>query len=198
MIERVDVTGIILCGGKGSRLNGLDKPLIALDERRIVDLMIERLLGQVGQLVLSCSRNVALYEALGHQVAVDNEPGRGPLAGLYESFSVVTTEWALTMPGDIPFLPDSLVYRLRNDAYENGVAVPITQGQRQNLCLLLNRSMRQKLCHFYEGGGRAAKHWLDDNNVNATDLSDLSANFFDVNTLEDLREAKSRLIHSSN
>lgn len=193
MIDRSQITGIILCGGRGSRLDGLDKPLIELGRKRIVDFIVESLHKQVGTIVISCSRNVALYEALQQGVVLDSEPGRGPLAGIYESFEAVSTEWALTTPGDVPFLPDSLVFRLQHDALAHGIAVPSIDGQRQNLCLLLNRNMRDELSAFYKKGGSAVKHWLNDNDVASTDLSDLAVGFADVNTSNELQQAKSRL-----
>lgn len=193
MLERSEITGIILCGGRGSRLDGLDKPLIELGRKRIVDYIIASLHKQVGRIVISCSRNVALYEALQQGVVVDSEPGRGPLAGIYETFAAVSTEWVLTTPGDVPFLPDSLVMRLQNDALAQGIAVPSVNGQRQNLCLLLNRSKREELSAFYKKGGSAVKHWLNDNGVASTDLSELAVGFADVNTSNDLERAKSRL-----
>ncbi|MCY4142619.1 MAG: molybdenum cofactor guanylyltransferase [Gammaproteobacteria bacterium] len=193
MIDREDITAIILCGGRGSRLDGLDKPLIDIGGKRIVDCMIDCLSTQVGAMIVSCSRNVALYEALGHKVVVDSDPGRGPLAGLYECFSHVETEWAFTTPGDVPFIPESVVARLQQDALENGIAVPTIDGQRQNLCLLLNKTNRDELCEFYVRGGGAVKHWLNDHGKSATDLSDLAPGFFNVNTSEELAQAKSKL-----
>ena len=192
MINKSDITGVILCGGRGARLSGLDKPLIDLGTQRIVDCMIERLRDQVHDIILSCSRNVALYEALGYRVAVDGEPGEGPLAGLHESFAFVDTEWALTSPGDIPFISKTLVDSLQVDAEHRGVAVPSIQGQHQNLCLLINREKRESLSDFYLNGGRAVKQWLQQCEISATDLSELSLDFLNVNTIYELKEARNR------
>lgn len=192
VIEKSSITGVILCGGRGARLSGLDKPLIDLGNQRIVDCMIERLRDQVCDLTLSCSRNVALYEALGFRVVVDGEPSEGPLAGLHESFSKVETEWVLTTPGDVPFIPRTLVDRLSEDALSRGVSVPMIQGQRQNLCMILGKKERESLSEFYVEGGRAVKEWLQQRNIPATDLSDLVSDFLNVNTMYELNEARSR------
>ncbi len=192
MIEKANITGIILCGGRGARLSGLDKPLIDLGNQRIVDCMIERLRDQVCDLILSCSRNVALYEALGFHVVVDGEPSEGPLAGLHESFSRVETDWVLTTPGDVPFIPTTLVDRLRRDALNQGVAVPSIEGQQQNLCMLIGKAKRESLSDFYIKGGRAVKEWLQQRNIPATDLSDMALDFLNVNTMYELNEARSR------
>ncbi|MXW53641.1 MAG: NTP transferase domain-containing protein [Gammaproteobacteria bacterium] len=192
VIEKANITGIILCGGRGARLSGLDKPLIDLGSKRIVDCMIERLSDQVCDLILSCSRNVALYEALGYRVVVDGEPSEGPLAGLHESFSRVETEWVLTTPGDVPFIPRSLVDRLTEDALSRGVSVPSIQGQQQNLCMILGTQERESLSEFYIKGGRAVKEWLQQHIIPSTDLSDIAQDFLNVNTMYELNEARSR------
>lgn len=192
MIEKSDVTGIVLCGGRGARLGGHDKPLIDIGNERMIDSVCGRLANQVNSLIISCSRNVALYESLGHEVVVDNEDERGPLAGLYVAFQRVTTEWALTVPGDTPFIPLNLVERLEAQALRHGVAVPYSDGERQNLCLLIDVENRRKLAAYHEDGGSAVKYWLDDLDCGTTDLTDLDDEFLNVNTPDDLSIAESR------
>ena len=189
MIRREDTTGIVLCGGKGSRLNGEDKPLLELGSQRMIDHVCDRLAPQVDSIVISCSRNVAIYEGLHHRLCVDRENDRGPLAGLSEAFELVQSEWVVTTPGDTPFLSLSLVERLGVLAESQGVAVPTVDGYRQNLCLLLNRARREELQGFYENGGTAVKDWLDDIAIHATDLTDIESSFFNVNTEAELTDA---------
>ena len=193
MIDRQDLTAVVLCGGKGARLHGQDKPLVMVESRRIIDYLLEQLEPQVSRILLSCSRNVALYEAIGHQVVVDSEPARGPLAGIVEAMQFVTTEWMLTVPGDVPFLPTSLVNRLSKNAQEQGVAVPLVSGQRENLFLLMNSARQQDLSNFYEEGGTAVKYWLEKKFVQPTELSDLASCFLNVNTPANLTEMKQKI-----
>ena len=195
-IKREDITAVVLCGGQGARLHGQDKPLISVESRRIIDYVLERLEPQVGQVFLSCSRNVALYEAIGHPVVVDSEPARGPLAGIVEAMQSITSSWMLTVPGDVPFLPTTLVSRLSIDAEQHGVAVPRVDGQRENLFLLANLARRQELAEFYEQGGIAVKYWLDQTAIQPTDLSDIASCFLNVNTPANLNELK-QIIESS-
>lgn len=187
---REDVTAIVLCGGKGSRLDGQDKPLVELHGRRLIERICERLERQVKQIVISCSRNVAIYEAMGYALAVDKELNQGPLAGLTEAFPLVETEWAFTTPGDTPFIATDIVARMSADAVSNGVAVPSIRTIRQNLCLLLNSARREELIEFHARGGSAVKHWLDDVGVDATDLTGIERTFFNINTRADLEDAK--------
>ena len=192
MISVADITAVLLCGGKGARLGGQDKPLLSLSQDKLIDHLLARLQPQAGKIIISCSRNVARYEAYGLKVIVDESPNEGPLGGLQSAFSAIHTEWALTCPGDIPFLTPSLVTRMRDDAERQGIAVPFADNERQNLCLLINQKRRDDLVEFYVRGGRAVKRWLDRESIQSTDLSDLGPSFFNVNTARELEEAIER------
>ncbi len=192
MINAADITALLLCGGKGARLGGQDKPLLSLGSDKIIDHLLTRLKPQTGEIVISCSRNVARYEAYKVRIVVDESPDEGPLGGLQSAFKAVNTEWALTCPGDIPFLTRDLVTRLSLDAERQGVAVPFADNERQNLCLLINQERRNELVAFYVQGGRAVKRWLDIASIQSTDLSELGSSFFNVNTARELEEAIER------
>ena len=190
---RETVTGIILCGGKGSRLDGHDKPLLKLGKDRLVDHICERLENQVTEIIISCSRNVAIYEATHHRIAIDKELNQGPLAGLCEAFQLVETEWAFTTPGDVPFLSTDIISLLATDAREQGVGVPVVANARQNLCLLLNRDRMNQLVQFHAEGGQAVKHWLEAEEAKSTDLTNIEESFFNVNTEQELSIARARM-----
>ena len=84
MIARSDVTGIVLAGGLGRRMGGVDKGLVELDGKPMVAHAIARLAPQVGAIVVNANRNVERYAALGHPVVPDDVGGfAGPLAGLH-------------------------------------------------------------------------------------------------------------------
>ena len=191
LIDQSSITAVILCGGAGSRLDGRDKPLIQLGDRRIVEWIRDGLRPQVATIVLSCSRNVALYETFGHDVVVDEETGRGPLAGLNAALQHVQTDWTLTTPGDTPFISSSLVERLSPAAERDGIAVPEVNAVRQNLCLLMNSDRRTELMNYYETGGRAVKYWLDAIECDSVKLDELQDSFYNVNTHEELLQAES-------
>lgn len=190
-----EITAIILCGGSGTRLGGADKPLVPVHGRPLVEHVIRALAPQVSGFVLACSRDAKRYEALGHPVSIDFQPGDGPLGGIVSALPHVGTEWILTHPADVPFADASLVSRLAPAAEATGVAVPSAAGRRQNLVLLLSRQRADELARFYRHGGRAAKDWLDGQAVESVDLNDLSASFFNVNTAADLAAAGERLRH---
>ena len=87
----LDVTGLVLAGGMGRRMGGVDKGLVLLDERPMVARVIERLTRQVGAIVINANQNVERYAALGYPVVSDTIGGfAGPLAGLHAGMSAAT------------------------------------------------------------------------------------------------------------
>jgi molybdopterin-guanine dinucleotide biosynthesis protein A len=192
-VRREGITAIVLCGGSGARLGAVDKTLVPVGGRPLVTHTLEALAPQVGQFVLSCGRDPAPYEAFGHPVATDAEPGAGPLGGIISALPLVETEWILTHPGDAPSPDPHLVDRLAGTAETGGAAVPRTGDYRQNLVLLVSRSKIETLARFYRDGGRAVWHWLDDEDIESVDMDDVVESFFNVNTPGDLAIAEHRL-----
>ena len=193
MIDKEKITAIVLCGGKGSRLQNQDKPLIELAGKRIIERILDQLQTQASHILISGSRNVAIYESLGHPVIVDEESEKGPLVGLTSAFNHVETEWALTTPGDVPFLASNLVKTLAPVAMRLGVSVPLVDGIRQNLCLLINQEQRIELQEFFRSGGTATKLWLDTQQGCETEMSLFADTFFNINTPSELEQAQALL-----
>lgn len=187
------VTAILLCGGRGSRLGGEDKPLLRANGQRLVDHVIAALRPQVGRFVISCGRDAGPYLELGHPTVADLRPGDGPLGGIASALPMVETDWLLTYPGDAPFPHPLLVRRLAPVARASGIAVPSAGGHRQNLVLLLSQPMAEALALFYREGGRAVRDWLDQRQVQSVDMTDAADSFFNVNTPADLVSLAARL-----
>lgn len=187
------VTAVVLCGGAGTRLGGLDKPLLRVGDRPLVEHVISSLRAQVGGFVISCGRDAAPYAGLGYPTVTDGQPGDGPLGGIASALDPVSTDWILVYPGDAPFADASLVARLASSAEALGVAVPQASGHRQNLVLLMSRPKADELVRFYREGGRAVREWLDEQQVPSVDMSDVAESFFNVNTAADLAACERRL-----
>ncbi|MEA2025451.1 MAG: molybdenum cofactor guanylyltransferase [Chloroflexota bacterium] len=192
-MEPEEITAIVLCGGSGARLGDADKPMTRIKGRRLVEYVIAALTPQVDRFVISCGRDRASYETLGHPTVADVRPGDGPLGGIVSALPCVETDWILTHPGDAPFADASLVARLAPAAVANGIAVPRAGDYRQNLVLLISRSKVESLARFYRDGGRAVRHWLDDQGVESVDMTDVADSFFNINTAADLATCERRL-----
>lgn len=192
-VRAEDITAIVLCGGSGARLGGIDKPLLRVGDHRLIDHVVGALRRQVGGLVISCGPDVAPYRALGYPTVVDEVAGDGPLGGIVSSLPLVLSDWILTYPGDSPFADPGLVARLAPAAEASGIAVPQAEGHRQNLTLLLSRPRALALAGFHAAGGRAVRTWLDREQTTSVDMSDVADSFFNVNTPADVEACERRL-----
>ena len=168
-IDKDQITGLVLCGGRGSRMGGVDKGLQTLDGQPLVWHALERLRPQVGALAINANRHAALYARFGAPVWPDAQNDYpGPLAGMLAGLSAISTEWLVTVPCDTPRFPLDLVARLAAAAAAAGAtaAMPLTQAepgdsnsapgppQPQPVFCLLHRSLRPALQAALAAGER--------------------------------------------
>lgn len=183
-----DITGLILCGGRGSRMGGVDKGLQLLDGRRLVERVIERLAPQVDTLVVNANRNLDAYAGLGYPVVADRIEGfAGPLAGIHAGLTACATPLLATAPCDAPFLPADLVARLRAalESQPSHIAVARTVDGLQPTFALMRRDVLPDLAAFLAGGGRRIQDWCHSLPLAIVDFADAAA-FANLNSPAEL------------
>lgn len=198
MIRAEDVTGLVLAGGRGSRMGGVDK---GLQNHRGIPLALHALLRlqpQVGALLLNANRNIGAYEALGAPVWPDPIEGfAGPLAGFLAGLEHCETPWLVTVPCDTPDFPTDLVTRLAEAA--DGAAADIAYAstfedgreQAHPVFCLLRSSLSESLIAFLHQGGRKIDTWFAQHPAAAVRFADPSA-FFNANTAAELAQLQPR------
>lgn len=195
MITRAQVTGIVLAGGQGRRMGGVDKGLVELDGQPMVAHVISRLAPQVVSIVVNANQNVADYARLGHRVVSDEVRGfAGPLAGLHAGLALATTPFAVTVPCDSPFLPVDLVRRLgegleRDDAQ---LAVARTFDQPHPVFALMRVDVLAHLQAYLTGGGRKIDAWYASLRVAEVAFDDRADAFRNINTPAELKAASAQ------
>lgn len=193
-IAKEDITGLILAGGRGSRMGGADK---GLQNHRGMPLALHALLRlqpQVGSVMISANRNLAAYEAMGAPVWPDPIEGfAGPLAGLLAGLEHAETGWLVTVPCDTPDFPEDFVKRLATAASTQGadIAMVVTtedgQLRRQPVFCLLRTELLESLVEFLHSGERKIDKWTARHRT-AEVVFDDDAAFFNANTIEELRK----------
>jgi molybdenum cofactor guanylyltransferase len=184
------VSGIVLAGGQGRRMGGVDKGLVLLRGKPMVQWVLERLQPQVSEILINANQNLGAYAAFGHRVVPDELGGfAGPLAGLHAGLAAVQHPLAVTVPCDSPFLPADLVARLRAALGANDLAVAKTGEQPHPVFSLVRRSVRDHLAQFLSGGGRKIDAWYASLKVVEIPFDDEADAFRNINTREELGSA---------
>ena len=184
------VTGLILAGGKGSRMGGVDKGLQGFRGKRLVDHVYERFAPQVGGVVINANQNHEEYKTFGVRVVSDAIGGyAGPLAGLHAGLSVSKRPFLASVPCDSPFLPADLIERLYRRIDESGaeLAVAKTGDQPHPVFSLMRRGVLDHLADFLKGGGRKIDVWYATLNVVEVAFDDEPEAFSNINTREELQ-----------
>ncbi|MCW5634978.1 MAG: molybdenum cofactor guanylyltransferase MobA [Rubrivivax sp.] len=204
---RPSITGLVLAGGRGSRMGGVDKGLQELHGQPLVLHALDRLRPQVATLAINANRHLDVYARLGVPVWPDSEQGfPGPLAGMLAGLmqlEALGSEWLVTVPCDTPRFPLDLVARLHAAALAAGacVAMPVTEeprvpGERdpgeapapqpQPVFCLLHRSLREPLAAALAEGERKIDRFTRRHGHVLVPFAD-SDGFFNANTAEELQ-----------
>ena len=194
MIEQQHITVLVLAGGRGSRMGGVDK---GLQNHRGLPLALHALLRlrpQVGAVLVNANRNLAAYESFGAPVWPDPiENFQGPLVGLLAGLEHVETPWLVSVPCDTPDFPHDLVQRLADAAAANDAEIAYAttiedgQEQRQPVFCLLRAELIESLVAFLHSGGRKIDAWFGQHRAVGVRFDDPRA-FFNANTSDELAQ----------
>jgi len=197
-IAKEDITGLILAGGRGSRMGGVDKGLQNHLGIPLAMHALMRLSPQVGHMMINANRNLGAYESFGVPVwpdALADYPG--PLAGFLAGLEHCETPYLVTVPCDTPNFPEDLVSRLaaaleRDDA---DIAMASTTGadgvQVQPVFCLMKSTLMESLVGFTQSGQRKIDRWTAGHRCVEVPFDDEAA-FFNANTDDELRQLQTR------
>lgn len=201
MIHSHQITGLVLAGGRGSRMGGVDKGLQNFNGTPLALHALLRLQMQEGGLVggqmVNANRNLAAYEAFGVPVWPDTLDGyAGPLAGFMTGLERCETPYLLTVPCDTPLFPLDLAQRLaqafEDETTEIAMAGALEQdGQLrpQPVFCLIRVELMESLLVFTQAGGRKIDRWTDQHRTVIVPFDrpgDDPKAFFNTNTLAEL------------
>ena len=188
------ITGLILAGGRGTRMGHVDKGLQNFRNAPMALHVMLRLQPQVGELMINANQYLAPYESFGVPVWPDEIQGyAGPLAGMQTGLIHCTTEYMVTAPCDSPFLPTDLVQRLADGLHEAdadlAVAVTGTGATRQAhpVFCLMKASLLQHLSEYLRDGGRRIDAWYASLKIVEVAFDDEAA-FRNINTMAELKQ----------
>ncbi|QGH61309.1 molybdenum cofactor guanylyltransferase MobA [Serratia proteamaculans] len=181
-----EITGIILAGGRATRMGGDDKGLVQIAGVPLYQYVLSRLRPQVNQIAISANRNQARYGESGLPIISDLMPDfSGPLAGMLAGLEHATTEWVVFVPCDVPDFPATLVEQLWQQK-GNSLAAYTSDGERVHPTLaLLHTSLAPQLKEYLACGERKLMLFLDSAGARQITFSGQQEAFHNLNTRED-------------
>ena len=190
---KVDVDtlcGVVLAGGRGRRMGGEDKGLVAYQGRPLIEHVLQRLQPQLKRLTININRNQAHYQQYKLPLFDDLWADfRGPLAGIATAFSQCNADYLLFCPCDTPQLPEDLVARLIetiNRQSQSRLAVVASPRGLQPLFCLMHRSLEPSLLAYLARGERRVQQWIKQQQP-AICHYDSDAPFQNINSLQALK-----------
>ena len=183
------MTGVVLAGGRGRRMGGVDKGLTLLQGRPFIEWVLDRFGPQVSEVLINANRNLSEYERYGYRIIPDEIGGfAGPLAGLHRGLTEARHNLVATVPCDSPFLPADLVARLYAGlaAAKSQLAVAKTFAQSHPVFCLCRREVLPHLNEFLVSGGRKIDAWYATLEIAEVAFDDQEEAFSNINTLQEL------------
>lgn len=207
MIDTQHITGLVLAGGRGTRMGGADKGLQSFQGTPLAQHALARLAPQVGAVALNANRNHGAYAALGlpwnAPVWADGLADyAGPLAGFLSGLQHCHTPWLLTVPCDTPLFPPDLAARLAAAVAREGSDLALAAAAHsdgaggvrlrpQPVFCLLRVGLLHNLQRFTAAGGRKIQLWTQQQRCSLVPFAspgDDARAFFNTNTLDELQQ----------
>ena len=188
------IIGVILAGGQARRLGGIEKGLVEVAGRPMIEWIIDTLVPQVDAVLINANRNPDRYRQYGFPVVVDRLANfQGPLAGFAAALEDVPADAAiLTVPCDSPVPPPELAARLL-DALEGGnaeLAVAHDGERLQPVYALIPACLRDSLDAFLASGERKIDLWYARHRMATADFSDRRDHFLNLNRPGELAQVE--------
>lgn len=194
--DKTALSGLILAGGRATRMGGIDKGLVAFDGNCLIEHAIARLRPQVARIVISANRNIERYARYGWPVLEDTFGHfAGPLAGLLRALEQADEMPVLVVPCDAPLFPTQLAARLLA-AYVKGATsavIPHDGSRLQTLFGLYSPAVLSSLTDYLAAGQRKVEIWVTTLSPVIVDFSSEHEAFMNINTETDLHTAQSLL-----
>lgn len=192
------ITAVILAGGEGRRMGGIDKGLVPFKGKPLVEHVLARIAPQCDTVLISANRSQEYYGEYGYPVLADTLPDfPGPLAGILTALETIDSGLLLAVPCDTPLLPADLVERLADalDAQQADIAIPFDGARVHAAILLMRRSVAADLRDYLLSGERKVQLWLKRQRTVQADFSDEAAAFANLNTLAELNQLEQQGDH---
>ena len=167
----MQVSCIILAGGEGKRVGGVDKGLVTYKNTPLIEHVLTSIKPQVDEIIISANRNIDTYEKYGYKVISDtSDDYRGPLAGIAAALPYCTNEWVLVVPCDMPFLPGNIVEKLSAEKKQS-ISI-VESNSKMQLVFLLHTRLQASIQQSLDNNQLRLMQWVKSHQPAIINFSD--------------------------
>lgn len=185
------VSWVVLAGGQATRMNGQDKGLVELENKPLIEYVLEVLREQTDSIYINANRNQALYEQYAPVFSDQYQGFVGPMGGIHAGLTHIDSEWVGFVPCDCPQISPTLITRMQNAISEGDEILVAHDGDFiQPVFTLYKRSVVPRLQQFLDDGERKIILFYDRCQTKRVDFSDLKGSFVNLNSKQELLKFK--------
>ena len=193
---RADITGVVLAGGEGRRMGGVDKGLEPLAGQPMAAHALAALRGQCATVLINANRNLPAYAALGCPVVADSiGEFFGPLAGMSSAMAEVATPLTLFVPCDSPLLAADLGARLWAGKQAAGAEIAVARDAERYhpVFTLMDTALAASARAYLQSGERRIDRWFAQHHWVQVDCSAVADSFININSPQERSALEARL-----
>ena len=187
------VTGLVLAGGRGSRLGEIDKGFLDFEDQSLIKRQLNWITPQVSSVLISANQNLSDYEAFGHKVLKDcSDEFLGPLQGIYQGLAACTREWLFVQPVDVPNLPNNTISMLLSSiddldkCKKPSIYFLESEVRKHYLSMLIAKAELCNLRNYLDQGKNKVADFLQLQNAICLNLGFGESCFKNINRFSDL------------
>ena len=189
---------IIMIGGKSSRLGGGIKSLIKINNKKIFDIILERIQPQIDKIIVNSNIEDTEISKYKFPIIKDVKQGYlGPLAGIHAGMKWLNknkpgVDWLLTLPGDTPFIPLNLVSCFEEKINQDSKIILAKSNDKIHPIIgAWHTSLLTSLSEHLESGTRKILEWAENHPLEFLEFNEKSYDpFFNINTQIDINKAE--------
>ena len=190
-----DVTAIVLAGGQARRMGGVDKGLVTLNNRPLIEYVLDSLKSQTRHIIINANRNHERYKKYGYPIVEDDiQDYSGPLSGISSCMKITRTRYLVSVPCDSPFIPGDLISRLYQSIINEQSEISVVHdGERmQPVFALMKVSLLPSLLDYLSSGERKIDRWYSFHRLSECDFSDNPGAFININTQDEISNLEAK------
>ncbi|MEZ9864684.1 molybdenum cofactor guanylyltransferase MobA [Vibrio breoganii] len=185
------ISWVVLAGGQATRMQGQDKGLVELNDKPLIEYVLEVLKSHSDSVYINANRSQERYQEYAPVFADQYQGFVGPMGGIHAGLTHVDSEWVGFVPCDCPQISPTLIQRMQQEINEEDEILVAHDGDFiQPVFTVFRRSVLERLQQFLDDGERKIILFYDRCNTRQIDFSDIKESFVNLNSKQELLKFK--------